>query len=365
MESVQASILAGRISGSPPFMSPEQAFGSLLDERSDIFSLGVSLYTLLTGKLPFEGASATLVMEKVRKNERITLSERSSDLPKDLLAAVDKATAHEPSDRYQSADDFAKDLRKILVRLEDTGEKVVAEEPTALNKKMLIPIGAGVGCLALILILFTVFGGGSEDESGQVAQSSQTGLVTASNIAGLGGSGTAAAAPASIRVVTANSPEDIIEYFFDAWKKGDTEKMYAALSPANRAKYSKADFTQMVIDYAPGYPSKYKILDPDDPKDTPPARQTPKLGSGPDTSQSSSAQQVDPFGTPRSTSARTTANPSAAGTPQWWRITASFPKTTIGEMTFTTGVKKVGSNYTIDQGGILNSIKSMKSKALF
>lgn len=121
----------------------------------------------------------------------------------------------------------------------------------------------------------------------------------------------------------------------------------------------------MVLDYAPGYPSKYKILDPDDPKDTPPARQTPKLGSGPDTSQSSTAQQVDPFGTPRSTSPRTTANAAAAGTPEWWRIIVSFPKTTIGEMTFTTSVKKVGSNYTIDQGGILNSIKSMKSKAVF
>lgn len=106
--------LSGAISGSPPYMSPEQARSASMDERSDIFSLGVSLYEMLSGRLPFEGRSGSDIMEKIRENKRVPLKEKAPHLPHALLEVVERATAHAPGKRYQSADDFAEDLERLL-----------------------------------------------------------------------------------------------------------------------------------------------------------------------------------------------------------------------------------------------------------
>jgi serine/threonine protein kinase len=106
--------LSGRISGSPPYMSPEQASGQSVDERSDIFSLGVTLYELLSGKRPFEGATSEELMEHIRNDERIPLAERRHDLPPLILDIVENAIAHDPAKRFQSAESFAQGLRLAL-----------------------------------------------------------------------------------------------------------------------------------------------------------------------------------------------------------------------------------------------------------
>ncbi|MBI2422891.1 MAG: serine/threonine protein kinase [Candidatus Hydrogenedentes bacterium] len=114
--------LTGGISGSPPYMSPEQATGDELDARSDIFSLGVTLYQLLCGARPFEGRSAQQVMSNIRKNERVPLPQRRNDLPQRIVAIVDRATAHEPNARYATAKEFARDLRNVLHEIERKGQ---------------------------------------------------------------------------------------------------------------------------------------------------------------------------------------------------------------------------------------------------
>jgi len=111
----------GSISGSPPYMSPEQARGVALDERSDIYSLGMTLYELLCGKQSVEGDSASEIMEHIVKDERFPLSERRPDLPKGVCAIVDRATAHACADRYQSASEFGRELRIALNALERSG----------------------------------------------------------------------------------------------------------------------------------------------------------------------------------------------------------------------------------------------------
>ena len=110
--------LTGTISGSPPYMSPEQAIAAPLDARSDIYSLGVTLYQFLCGELPCTGESALEIMEKIKTNDRVPLAERRPMLRKDVVALVDKATAFRPGDRYQTAEEFARKLRAVALAIE-------------------------------------------------------------------------------------------------------------------------------------------------------------------------------------------------------------------------------------------------------
>lgn len=102
----------GMVFGTPEFMSPEQAQGKTLDARSDIYSLAVILYEVLTGKLPF---SARTPMEYIQKHVTepiILLNDRVPDrkFPKGLEEVLCKALAKKPEDRYQTAADFAEAL---------------------------------------------------------------------------------------------------------------------------------------------------------------------------------------------------------------------------------------------------------------
>jgi serine/threonine protein kinase len=103
----------GMVFGTPEFMSPEQAQGKTLDARSDIYSLAVILYELLTGKLPF---SAKTPMEYIQKHVTepiIPLSERVAErqFPKGLDEVMARALSKKPENRFQTAAEFAEALR--------------------------------------------------------------------------------------------------------------------------------------------------------------------------------------------------------------------------------------------------------------
>lgn len=118
--SVHAAGRSGRITGTPAFMSPEQARGEPASPASDVYSLGATLRFVLTGKLPFEpsgrhsGNAMWDVIEQVRRLECRTLSEERTDVPRDLAAICDRAMAGEAEDRYISAAAMADDLRAFL-----------------------------------------------------------------------------------------------------------------------------------------------------------------------------------------------------------------------------------------------------------
>lgn len=105
---------AGKIFGSPAYMAPEQLSGGEPDARSDLFSLGVMFYSMLTGFRPFQGNSAQTVCFKVMNVEPVPVSSLQADLPPELDRIVQRAMAKDPRDRYQSGADFAAEIRTFV-----------------------------------------------------------------------------------------------------------------------------------------------------------------------------------------------------------------------------------------------------------
>jgi serine/threonine-protein kinase len=112
----------GQVLGTPAFMSPEQLRGEPVDGRSDLFSLGVILYTLLTGHRPFQGNSVYTVSYKVVHHEPVPATALNVELPPELSRIVVRAIEKSPADRYQSGRDMATDLRKLLASRESPSE---------------------------------------------------------------------------------------------------------------------------------------------------------------------------------------------------------------------------------------------------
>jgi serine/threonine-protein kinase len=107
----------GRVLGTPAYMAPEQLSGEGADGRSDLFSLGVILYVMVSGHSPFHGDSATTVCFKVANREPLPVSALDLHLPNELDAVISRAMAKDPKVRYQRGADFANDLRLLQAQL--------------------------------------------------------------------------------------------------------------------------------------------------------------------------------------------------------------------------------------------------------
>jgi WD40 repeat protein len=103
----------GALAGTPEYMSPEQVRGQPLDARTDIYSLGVTLYEALTGEAPFRGVT-TMVLQQVLNEEPLPPRRLNHLIPRDLQTVCLKAMAKEPARRYQTAAELADDLKRFL-----------------------------------------------------------------------------------------------------------------------------------------------------------------------------------------------------------------------------------------------------------
>jgi serine/threonine-protein kinase len=107
----------GLVLGTPSFMSPEQIAGKRVDGRSDLYSLGVMLFQMLAGVLPFRGDSMAELMYKIANEEAPDIRLVRKDLPPRLAEVVALALAKKPELRYQDGDELARDLRAVMAML--------------------------------------------------------------------------------------------------------------------------------------------------------------------------------------------------------------------------------------------------------
>jgi len=129
MRSAEVKTQTGIVLGSPRYMSPEQVAGKRAEPRSDIFSLGVILYEMLTGKPPFTGEDVTSVMFQIMNLVPPPPSSINTRVPEILDFIVAKAIAKSLDDRYSSAEEFAKDLREVAKQIDTTVHTLTATRP--------------------------------------------------------------------------------------------------------------------------------------------------------------------------------------------------------------------------------------------
>ncbi|WP_165225655.1 protein kinase domain-containing protein [Aquisphaera insulae] len=120
---------SGFVAGTPLFMAPEQARGDAIDHRADLFSLGVVLYAMCTGRSPFRASTTLAVLKRVCDDLHRPIRETNPDIPDSLCRVIDRLLAKEPSDRFSSADEVARVLADRLA----ARQRGAAEGPDAIG----------------------------------------------------------------------------------------------------------------------------------------------------------------------------------------------------------------------------------------
>jgi serine/threonine protein kinase len=129
MRSAEVRTQTGVVLGSPRYMSPEQVVGKRAEPRSDIFSLGVILYEMVTGKPPFAGDDVSAIMFQILNFVPPPPSSVNLDAPEMLDFIVAKALAKSPGDRYASAREMASDLRECRQQVPARASSSLALKP--------------------------------------------------------------------------------------------------------------------------------------------------------------------------------------------------------------------------------------------
>ncbi len=107
----------GLVLGTPGYMSPEQLSGKKIDGQSDLFSLGVTLYSLLTGELPFTADSIAALMYKISNEPHMDIRQIKPTLTEDLATVVNKLLEKNAQNRYQTGKEVAENLRKCHIKV--------------------------------------------------------------------------------------------------------------------------------------------------------------------------------------------------------------------------------------------------------
>ena len=162
--------------GSVHYISPEQVRGQSTDGRSDIYSIGIMMYEMITGKLPFQSETAVSVALQQLSQSAQPISEIVSDVPKGMEQIIMKAIEKDPDRRYQSAADMRRDIKKVRENPEivfETEEEMEQTKTVVINavpknkpvgkvkaktgRKLLLPVMAGLASAFLISAVVGIY----------------------------------------------------------------------------------------------------------------------------------------------------------------------------------------------------------------
>lgn len=125
--STLAKTASGVVLGTVPYMSPEQALGREVDQRSDLFSLGVTLYEMATGQSPFAGANTVETLDRILHAQPEAMTRFNNEIPADLERIVNKCLDKDPERRYQTGKKLLIDLKDLHHKLEFAAEASAGE----------------------------------------------------------------------------------------------------------------------------------------------------------------------------------------------------------------------------------------------
>jgi TolB-like protein len=148
----------GMMIGTAEYMSPEQVEGKEVDERSDIYGLGIILYEILTGKVPFEGDSPLIVALKHKTEVPPDPKKINPQIPDDLNRLILRCLAKEPGRRYQSAEELFRELGEISKHLPDAEKFIPKRKPGTPTVTMTISPKKWqtIAVLALVILTATI-----------------------------------------------------------------------------------------------------------------------------------------------------------------------------------------------------------------
>jgi serine/threonine-protein kinase len=131
----------GVVMGTPAYMSPEQAAGRLLDHRTDIFSLGVVLHEMATGRRPFEGTSSAELVSAILRDTPPSVTDARPDLPSDLARIIRRCLEKDPSHRVQTARDVSNEFRDLA---RQTSQKLAATTTSTSSSRAVPAADSGI-----------------------------------------------------------------------------------------------------------------------------------------------------------------------------------------------------------------------------
>ena len=173
--------VAGMVIGTVSYMAPEQALGKVVDHRSDLFSFGIVLFELLTGRMPFEGTTSTEIIDHILHQDAPPPSRYVTGVPAALDAVVARALEKSPAFRYQSAREMYTDLKAIAAELDDQPRRSSRISPAP------APAATAAGCCVAVMTFANITREPADDWIGTgIAETVSSDLKNVHNLSVIG-----------------------------------------------------------------------------------------------------------------------------------------------------------------------------------